>query len=145
MYRTILVPIDISDAALNEQVTSHVELQAGLENSARVHFLTVIPTFPYYAAMGLGYSGEKPDKEKFRTEALAQLDEIIKKFNLTPEQTEKHIVSGSPKDEILKLADVIHADLIIIASHRPGISTYLLGSNAAAVVRHAKCSVLVAR
>ncbi|HDR2322894.1 TPA: universal stress protein, partial [Enterobacter roggenkampii] len=31
------------------------------------------------------------------------------------------------------------------ASHKPDISTYLLGSNAAAVVRHAKCPVLVVR
>ncbi len=35
--------------------------------------------------------------------------------------------------------------MIIIASHRPDITTYLLGSNAAAVVRHAECSVLVWR
>ncbi|WP_179655998.1 universal stress protein, partial [Salmonella enterica] len=37
------------------------------------------------------------------------------------------------------------ADMVIIASHRPDITTYLLGSNAAAVVRHAECSVLVVR
>ena len=37
------------------------------------------------------------------------------------------------------------AELVIIASHRPDITTYLLGSNAAAVVRHADCSVLVVR
>jgi nucleotide-binding universal stress UspA family protein len=37
------------------------------------------------------------------------------------------------------------ADLIIIASHRPGLKDYFLGSTAAKVVRHAKCSVLVIR
>jgi len=36
-------------------------------------------------------------------------------------------------------------DLIIIASHRPGLQDYFLGSTAAKVVRHAKCSVLVIR
>lgn len=56
-----------------------------------------------------------------------------------------HAVTGTPKDQILKLADTIQADLIIIASHRPDMTTYLLGSNAAAVVRHAKCPVLVVR
>ena len=36
-------------------------------------------------------------------------------------------------------------DLIIVASHRPGLQDYFLGSTAAKVVRHAKCSVLVIR
>ncbi len=57
-----------------------------------------------------------------------------------------HVAEGSPKDKILALARV--------ATRRPGdhrvapaeISPpYLLGSNAAAVVRHAECSVLVVR
>ncbi|MCL7653258.1 universal stress protein F, partial [Klebsiella pneumoniae] len=35
--------------------------------------------------------------------------------------------------------------LVIIASHRPDIPTYLLGSNAAAVVRYAASSALGGR
>ena len=46
---------------------------------------------------------------------------------------------------ILTVADEIEADLIVIASHRPGLEDYFLGSVAAKVVRHAKCSVLVMR
>ena len=38
-----------------------------------------------------------------------------------------------------------NADMIIIASHRPGLQDYFLGSTAAKVVRHATCSVLVVR
>ena len=37
------------------------------------------------------------------------------------------------------------ADLIVVGSHRPTMATYLLGSNAKTIVRHAKCSVLVVR
>ncbi len=37
------------------------------------------------------------------------------------------------------------ADLIVVGSHRPNWSTYLIGSNAANIVRHAQCSVLVMR
>ncbi|ENT3205198.1 universal stress protein, partial [Salmonella enterica] len=48
-------------------------------------------------------------------------------------------------DNILEMAKKLPADMVIIASHRPDITTYLLGSNAAAVVRHAECSVLVVR
>ena len=77
--------------------------------------------------------------------SLAKLDEIVKQFKIPADKIQTHAVTGSPKDQILKLADTIGADLIIVASHKPDISTYLLGSNAAAVVRHAKCPVLVVR
>lgn len=144
MYHTILVPIDISDADLTLQVIPHVAAQVKI-NDAMVYFMTVIPSVPYYTALGLAYSGEVPDKDQFRNEALAQLSEIVNKFNIPEDRVKKHITTGAPKDQILKFADSINPDLIVIASHRPSITTYLLGSNAAAIVRHAKCSVLVVR
>ena len=52
---------------------------------------------------------------------------------------------GSVYNEVLGEADRISADLIVVGSHRPTMATYLLGSNAATIVRHARCSVLVVR
>jgi nucleotide-binding universal stress UspA family protein len=52
---------------------------------------------------------------------------------------------GGVYNEVLKEASRIAADLIVVGSQRPTMSTYLLGSNAATIVRHAKCSVLVVR
>ena len=54
MNRTILVPIDISDSELTQRVISHVEEEAKIDD-AEVHFLTVIPSLPYYASLGLAY------------------------------------------------------------------------------------------
>jgi universal stress protein F len=51
MNRTILVPIDISDSELTQRVISHVEEEAKIDD-AEVHFLTVIPSLPYYASLG---------------------------------------------------------------------------------------------
>ena len=53
--------------------------------------------------------------------------------------------SGHVANTILEAADSHNADLIIIASHRPGLTDYFLGSTAARVVRHAQCPVLVDR
>jgi len=47
--------------------------------------------------------------------------------------------------EILGAAEEAEADLVVVGSHRPAMKDYLLGTNAARVVRHARCSVLVAR
>ena len=52
---------------------------------------------------------------------------------------------GGIYHEILEEAKNIHADLIVMSSHRPAMKTYFLGSNAGHVVRYAKCSVLVLR
>jgi nucleotide-binding universal stress UspA family protein len=51
--------------------------------------------------------------------------------------------AGNVYEEILKLADEIACDLIVMASHWPELKDYFLGPNAARVVRHANCSVLV--
>ncbi|MDU5730497.1 MAG: universal stress protein UspF [Citrobacter freundii] len=132
MNRTILVPIDISDSELTQRVIAHVEAEAKIDD-AQVHFLTVIPSLPYYASLGLAYSAELPAMDDLKAEAKSQLEEIIKKFNIPTDS------------KILEIAKKLPADMVIIASHRPDITTYLLGSNAAAVVRHAECSVLVVR
>ena len=108
MNRMILVPIDISDTELTDRVIKHVEAEARIDD-AEVHFLTVIPSLPYYASLGMAYTAELPAMDDLKAESESRLKEIVKKFTI------------------------------------PDITTYLLGSNAAAVVRHAECSVLVVR
>lgn len=146
MYHTILVPIDLSEPKLTQKVIPDVEAQAKLAD-ARVHFLTVLPGSPSYGLTFLKQTSpeDAPDIDHYLGEALFQMDEIIKLFNIPKDKIEKHVSSGSPRDEILKAAKTTEADLIVIASHHPDITTYLLGSNAAAIVRHAKCSVLMVR
>ncbi len=61
--------------------------------------------------------------------------------------------SGPPKEtsdrvvyqKILAHANKIGADLIVVASHKPYVGDYLLGTTAARIVRHASCSALVVR
>lgn len=142
MYKNILVPIDVWEKELTDMVTPHVESLAKLED-ARIHFLAVIPAFPYGGfESGLSVA----DLEKRLIDSTKkELDEIIRKFSLPEDRADRYIVIGRPKDKILERAEAISADLIIIGSRRPSISTYLLGSTAAAVVRYAKTSVLVVR
>jgi nucleotide-binding universal stress UspA family protein len=53
---------------------------------------------------------------------------------------------GDARIEILRAAEEMNADLIMVGSHgRTGIARWLLGSVAEHVVRHATCSVQVAR
>jgi nucleotide-binding universal stress UspA family protein len=59
---------------------------------------------------------------------------------------ETSVRMGDARVEIVQAADDWGADLIVVGSHgRTGMSRWLLGSVAEYVVRHASCSVEVAR
>lgn len=63
---------------------------------------------------------------------------------VAPAQT--HLRMGRATDEVLRIRDLIEADLIVIGSR--GMNAFarvLLGNDAESIVRHAPCSVLVVR
>jgi nucleotide-binding universal stress UspA family protein len=53
--------------------------------------------------------------------------------------------TGTVCGGILEVAERIGADLIVLASHRPGMKDHLIAANAARVARRAACSVLIVR
>jgi len=141
MYQTILLPID-----LNEEASWEKALPTALElcrtHGAKLHVLTVVPDFGM-AIVGSFFPVGYEEK------ALAETDAALTQFvasHVPGDQDVAHDVHhGVVYQEILNAAKRIGADLIVMAAHRPGQSDYLLGPNAARVVRHAACSVLVVR
>jgi nucleotide-binding universal stress UspA family protein len=87
-----------------------------------------------------------PEFDKTQEERALQALQQISAGLAFPKDNISHAVRfGSIYVEILAEADEWNADLIVIGSHRPSMATYLIGSNAKTIVRHAKCSVLVIR
>lgn len=145
MYKTILVPIDVSEDSLTELVIPHVNALQKL-NNASVHFLAVTSAISNYLRYGgTILPGDFPDDEKQAELVLNALKEKVKLFSIPEDKTYVTSSVGSVKDEILAVAQEINADVILLGSRRPSMSTYLLGSNAASVVRYANTSVLVIR
>ena len=59
---------------------------------------------------------------------------------------EHRLLSGTPVDAILGIAESAHVDLFVLGTHgRRGIDRVLMGSVAEAVVRRAKCPVLAVK
>lgn len=57
-----------------------------------------------------------------------------------------HAHIGDPADEVLRLAEDVGAEFIVVGSHgRTGVKRLLLGSVSEKVVRSARCAVIVAR
>jgi nucleotide-binding universal stress UspA family protein len=141
MYKTILLAIDLNEASSWEKALP-VALDQARTGGGKLHIMTVVPDF----GMAIVGSFFPADYEK---QALAEADKTLADFigEKVPGEIETaHSVGhGTIYKEVLVTADDIGADLIVMASHRPAQSDYLLGPNAARVVRHATCSVLVVR
>jgi nucleotide-binding universal stress UspA family protein len=141
MYRNVLVPVDLSDKhSWRKALPTAVSLCETFE--ARLHLISVVPEF------GLPLVGQffpEGYEAKLRQQVAKQLRDFAAQ-QVPPEIESRRIVAeGRIYQEILKAADAIKADLIVMGSHRPELSDYLLGPNAGKVVRHAKCSVMVVR
>ena len=136
MFKTILVPIDIAHIAAGK---ANVDLAAQhADAGAKIILLNVVEDIPGWAAAELPANLQ----ETSLTRAKSELAAIAKASDL---DTEVMVRSGHSYKTILDVADEKKVDLIVIASHRPGLQDYFLGSTAAKVVRHAHCSVLVIR
>jgi nucleotide-binding universal stress UspA family protein len=82
--------------------------------------------------------------ERFRYEAFERLTAIAA-IEAEGRSCEIIVREGSPANTILKVAEEIDADLIVMASHNPTYINYIMGSVTGKVVRFAQCSVLVVR
>jgi universal stress protein F len=136
MYKTILVPIDMAHVAEGK---TNIDLAAQHATAgANIILLNVVEDIPNWAAVELPAGL----LEKSLESSQAELKAIA---NAAGMKMQVEVRTGHSYNTILEVAKEKNADLIIIASHRPGLQDYFLGSTAAKVVRHANCSVLVVR
>jgi nucleotide-binding universal stress UspA family protein len=140
MFTQILVPVDLADADLAK---SAIETAVSLARASggSVRLLNVLAMTPVMLA---DYVPPDFDAQQ-RQSAEEALAIIAKEAGLEPSQITTVVRQGGVYHEVLEEAKAIHADLIVMSSHRPAMKTYFLGSNAGHVVRYAKCSVLVVR
>lgn len=136
MYKKILVPVEPSHVEKHERA---LEMALALsEVDTRIIALTVIEPVPGYLAM-------TESLPSIALQAGETVLEDLKSFVGGRTRVETRVSHGHAANEILAFADSEHVDCIVIASHKPELSDYLLGSTAARVVRHAGCSVHVMR
>lgn len=141
MFADILLPID-----LNEPDTQARAVTAAVEQAeafgSRLHVLTVVPEFN--SSIVAGFFPENFEARAVEA-AREQLHDFCGKAIPAGVQVQHIVAHGSIYNEIVKAAEETGCGLIIMASHRPEFSDFLLGPNAARVVRHAACSVMIVR
>ncbi|HTS40262.1 MAG TPA: universal stress protein [Xanthobacteraceae bacterium] len=140
MYNRILVPIDLADPNLAKPAIQTALMIAGTANSV-LRLINVLPLTPVMLAE---YVPPDFDTQQRRS-AEDALNIVAKETGLPAERISTVVRQGVIYHEILDEAKSMHADLIVMSSHRTGVRTYFLGSEAGHVVRYATCSVLVVR
>ncbi len=139
-YTHILVAVDLTEEC--HEVILRAQALAN-SNNAKLSLINVVEP------MAMAFGGDVPmDLSLLQQQQFEQARERIDIFakgypELVAEQ--RHLVYGQPRQEIHRLAEEQHCDLIVVGSHgRHGLAL-LLGSTANDVLHGAPCDVLAVR
>ncbi|NES83942.1 MAG: universal stress protein [Moorea sp. SIO2B7] len=138
MLKTIIVALDISD--LSERVIEALETLQ-IESKTKIVLSHVLPS--------PGTEGDLTVDRPHKSQEVLYRS-IEKQLHSYQAQlaceTESEIVSGDPAEEIIRLANIYKADLIVIGTRGlKGVKRIIEGSVSSQVVADSICSVLVVK
>lgn len=139
-YPSILVAIDIEDEAGAQLLGRRCRSFMGTSQAA-LHLVTVRTPLPQSYLRQL----PKDWKENARKDAEAWLVNYAKKHGFASSLAGAHAPEGTIAREVVSLAEMLDARLILVAAHKIDLGRRLLGSNTQAIVRDAPCDVLIVR
>jgi nucleotide-binding universal stress UspA family protein len=138
----VLCATDFSDNA-----AAALDRAVALARAAKAKILLVHVTPVPAHAGGVRLAGEAP--HDFDHETRADVIENLKRFGQPAMEagveTEPVLRQGDPAEEILRAAQQVGADLIVMGRHRQAPNHWFLGSVAEHVVRKTSCPVLVVK
>ena len=137
MFTKIMVPVDLKHA---DRLGKALEVAAGWakQYSADVHLVGVTMSSPTDVARSPGEYAQK--LAGFAADRAAALGVAF-----TPHTEVSHDIAVDLDDVLSKAAGAIAADLIVMASHVPGLADHVFASNAGYLASHASMSVMVVR
>ena len=141
MFKSVLLPIDLN-AEASWAKAAPVAIKMAKDDGVSLHVVTVLPDI---GSSMVGTYFDADFEQKMTHEVGQQMNEWVASHVPTGVDVHPHIMHGRIYDQIITAADKLGCDVIVMGSHRPELSDYLLGPNAASVVRHAKQSVFVIR
>ena len=143
MTNSVLCAVDVSNGDDDLKTIQIASQMASLHNVQ----LDVIAVVPDFGMSQVGNFFNKDHHDIMVSEAKEHLNAVVTKALDTEKNSKvRHVVAtGRAYEEVLSLAEKTTPSLIVVGAHKADLTDYLLGPNAARVVRHAKCSVYVVR
>ncbi|MFN3209777.1 MAG: universal stress protein [Roseovarius sp.] len=139
MFNTLLLAVDVNAMDGADRLARAAKLLAA-DESAEIHVINVVP------GSGMNMVGAAFEGDYNRT-ARAGAEKALKTWTDSAfgGRAQVHVTEGNIYDSVLRTADRIGADVIVVGAHRPELRDYLVGPNAARITRHANQSVMVIR
>lgn len=134
MYKKILVPMALDHGLSKDTLEIAKALSGGNGEIIALHV--------YEAPQG---SVQAYLDDAAKEEGLARARAELRAKTEHLDGVKAEMVIGHTYRTIIEYAATHSIDCIVMGSHKPGFSDYLLGSTAARVVRHARCAVHVYR
>jgi len=141
MFRKILLPIDVAEPDVaKEAIETATALAKAFDSQLRlVHVTSPVVVASPMAVIPQAVYDQLGAYEKSELQRLAEpIDRPAATISTA-------VRIGAVYPELLAEAEEWGADLVVVGAHKRSMATYLLGSTAAAIVRHAACTVMVAR
>ena len=138
MFQKILTAVNLDNQLASEKCLQAAS-QFAQQSQSNLEVLTVIPD---YSMPIVGSYFPQDHFQRGKAVVETALQDLLKRLQL---DANAHVRTGSVHSEILQVANNLACDLIILSANRPGLRDYLLGPNAAHVVRHARQSVFIVR
>ncbi len=138
MYSRILVPVDLENI---DQLGKALDLagQTAKHHDAEVIYVDVVDAVPTTSDTG--------DVQRVADHLKIFAEEQAKRHGIKAvgEVTLRSDLRLNIASDIIKTANETDCDLIVIASHVPGLKEHIFSSNAGYVAAHASMSVYVVR
>ncbi len=141
MFQSILVPVDIAHSPPRRRALP-VAVDLAEKYGGRIHLMTVIPDYGM-SVVGSFFPADQADKAV--QSASDELNALAAEYVPDGMLAGAEVRRGNVYREILAAADACGCDAIVMTAHRPEMKDYLIGPNAARVVRHATQMVVVVR
>ena len=137
MYKKILVPVDLEHIGkLDKALSTAADLAKHYNTS--VCYAGVTTTTPTSVARTPAEFAEK-------LEAFVSAEAKARGINIDAHVTQSHDPAADLGDTLLGAIEAVGADLVVMASHLPGLPEHIFTSNAGFVASHATVSVFVVR
>ena len=141
MFKTLLLAVDVN-APEGAARSAEAAISMARAEAATLHLLTVVPD------TGMAIVGAQLAADSMKNALAAARTEVEHWAKATvPDgiSYKVHVAEGTVYDQIIRTAQTLDIDAIIVGAHRPELKDYLIGPNAARVARHAPQSVVVVR
>lgn len=137
MYNHIMVPVDLGHTkSLGRALDTAADLAK--HYSAKVTYVGVTSSAP-------GSVAHSPEEYQAKLGKFAKTQADAHTVETAAHSAISHDPSVDLDPTLLKAANEIGADLILMQSHIPGLADHLWPSNGGKIARQAKCSVMVVR